>query len=433
MVHGVRLRDGRAEWYRNRWVRSRGVSRALGEAKAPGPRHNVLDAVNTHVVGHAGLTLALVEAGCAPAELSLELDTLRYTDFDGTLPGGFSAHPKYDPATCELHAIAYKPFRRHVQYVVLGPGARVRKVVPVPVPATPIMHDMALTQNYVILFDMPARFSSPLRVLRGAVYNWDPDYPARFGVLPRNGTGADVRWFSIDPCFILHTVNAYEYGSRIVLEGMRYERVMDETLQVADRPKSAGGRSYGTPLANAFADADGFVAAYTFTDSGVSFRGDLVRTPVRRREQAAGRLIGATFSTLADRRLPTRLFTGLRGMVASFAPGILPPQAGWETVKDSPNHVPCVIGDRLLLLGGAGAPFALDPRTLAPLGRDDFGGALPKRQLYLVGESHLDPGSGERCFLEICTFPTGVRLWSVGPHGTGRGSRLIKLPHVIRP
>ncbi|MGP8001755.1 MAG: carotenoid oxygenase family protein [Streptosporangiaceae bacterium] len=26
MVHGVRLRDGRAEWYRNRWVRSQAVA-----------------------------------------------------------------------------------------------------------------------------------------------------------------------------------------------------------------------------------------------------------------------------------------------------------------------------------------------------------------------------------------------------------------------
>lgn len=195
----------------------------------------------------------------------------------------------------------------------------------------------------------------------------------------------------------------------------------------------AAGRSYGTPLSNAFADSDGYVGAYTFTDAGVGFRGDLVRTPVLRREQAAGRLIGATFSTLADRRLPARMLTGLRGMITSFAPAVVPPQAGWDAVKDSPNHVPCVIGDRLLLIGGAGAPFALDPRTLAPLGREDFGGTLPKRQLYLVGESHLDPGSGERCFLEICTFPTGVRLWSVGPHGTGRGSRLIKLPHVYLP
>jgi carotenoid cleavage dioxygenase-like enzyme len=29
MVHGVRLRDGRAEWYRNRWVRSQSVAEAL--------------------------------------------------------------------------------------------------------------------------------------------------------------------------------------------------------------------------------------------------------------------------------------------------------------------------------------------------------------------------------------------------------------------
>ena len=31
MVHGVRLRGGRAEWYRNRWVRSRAVAEARGE------------------------------------------------------------------------------------------------------------------------------------------------------------------------------------------------------------------------------------------------------------------------------------------------------------------------------------------------------------------------------------------------------------------
>ena len=39
MVHGVRLQAGKALWYRNRWIRSRAVSAALGEAPAPGPRH----------------------------------------------------------------------------------------------------------------------------------------------------------------------------------------------------------------------------------------------------------------------------------------------------------------------------------------------------------------------------------------------------------
>ena len=37
MVHGLRLRDGKAEWYRNRWVRSPDVAAALGEPAPPSP------------------------------------------------------------------------------------------------------------------------------------------------------------------------------------------------------------------------------------------------------------------------------------------------------------------------------------------------------------------------------------------------------------
>lgn len=239
MVHGVRLRGGRAEWYRSRWVRSKRASRALGEAAVTGPRHNFLDQVNTHVIGHAGRTLALVEAGCTPAELSFELDTIRYTDFDGTLPGGFSAHPKTDPYTGELHLVAYRPMARHVDYIVVGNDALVKKVAPIRVPATPIMHDMALTQHYAIFFDTPARIPNPFQLFVGTVYKWQPDYPTRFGVVRRNSDGSDVRWFETEPCFILHTLNAYEEDdSRIVIKAMRYKRVMDETLVVKDRPKS---------------------------------------------------------------------------------------------------------------------------------------------------------------------------------------------------
>jgi len=36
MVHGVRLSNGRAQWYRNRWVRSAAVIDALGEDVAGG-------------------------------------------------------------------------------------------------------------------------------------------------------------------------------------------------------------------------------------------------------------------------------------------------------------------------------------------------------------------------------------------------------------
>jgi all-trans-8'-apo-beta-carotenal 15,15'-oxygenase len=193
----------------------------------------------------------------------------------------------------------------------------------------------------------------------------------------------------------------------------------------------ASGESFGHQLANPFADANGYVGAYTFTDEGVRFRGDVVKTPAYQREQEAGRMLTSTFSTVPDRSTLINMLTGIRGML-SYAPGF----GGGNNpapVKDAPNHVPCLIGGRLVLIGGAGAPFALSASDLSVIGPETFGGALPKQQIYLLGESHLDPGNGDRCFLEICTFPAGVRLWSVDPGGRGRGSRVIKLPHIYLP
>ena len=72
MVHGVRLRDGRAEWYRNRWVRG-------DEAIA-----------NTHVIGVDGRTFALVEAGNCPSSSPTSSATIEL--LDDTLDGLPSAH-----------------------------------------------------------------------------------------------------------------------------------------------------------------------------------------------------------------------------------------------------------------------------------------------------------------------------------------------------
>lgn len=54
MVHGIALKDGKALWYRNRWIGSKRASAALGRPAAPGPRHGTFDTVNTNVVGIAG-------------------------------------------------------------------------------------------------------------------------------------------------------------------------------------------------------------------------------------------------------------------------------------------------------------------------------------------------------------------------------------------
>jgi carotenoid cleavage dioxygenase-like enzyme len=97
MVHGVRLRDGKAEWYRNRWVRSKAVAAAHFQEWPAGPVHENMDfAANTCIISHAGKTLATVEAGPLPYELTHELETVSSCDFGGTLPGGFAAHTKLD-------------------------------------------------------------------------------------------------------------------------------------------------------------------------------------------------------------------------------------------------------------------------------------------------------------------------------------------------
>ena len=228
MVHGVRLRDGKAEWYRNRWVRSKAVAGTLGETWAAGPVHEGMDfAANTHIIRHAGRILATVEAGPLPYELSDELETRGPCDFGGTLPGGFAAHTKLDARTGELHAIAYFWAWDHVQHVVVNAAGQVSRTTDIAVPDGPMMHDFALTEKYVVFFDLPVTFSlDAVSAGRELPYTWNPAHQARVGLLPRDGS-ADVRWLEINPCWVFHTLNAYDDGARVVVDLCQYPDPFD--------------------------------------------------------------------------------------------------------------------------------------------------------------------------------------------------------------
>jgi carotenoid cleavage oxygenase len=292
MVHGVALRDGKACWYRNRWVRSPAVCATLGEPvpNRIDPRAGMLGlGANTNVLTHAGKTLALIEAGVANYELTDELDTIGTCDFDGTLPGGYTAHPHRDPRTGELHAVSYSFTRgRTVQYSVIDTNGRARRTVDIEVSGSPMMHDFSLTDKYVVIYDLPVTFD-PVQVLPASVprwlqlparlvmqsvigrvripspiaamanrdkrrsvglpYAWNPDYPARIGVMPRDGSNRDVRWFDLEPCYVYHPLNAYSEirsdskGAEVlVLDVVRHSRMFDrdrrgpgESLPTLDR------------------------------------------------------------------------------------------------------------------------------------------------------------------------------------------------------
>ena len=109
MVHGVRIRDGKAEWYRNRFVRDDNVtaSEGLADSSRTAPRHGLRHREHERDRASPGArSRSSRPAGC-PVELTYDLDTVQMSDFDGTLPGSFTAHPKRDPQTGELHAVVY--------------------------------------------------------------------------------------------------------------------------------------------------------------------------------------------------------------------------------------------------------------------------------------------------------------------------------------
>ena len=229
MTHGVRLRDGKAEWYRNRYVQTPFIAT---------PDINVMDPAvlmdmkaskaNTHIVGHAGKILAL-EEGHFPYVLDGDLGTVGATDFGGVLKGSFTAHPKICPTTGEMLAFGYSMMEPYLRYLRVSATGELVQTENITVGGPTMMHDFNITQNHVIFMDLPAVFDMQLAMSGGMPIRWDDDYPSRLGVMPRTGTDAQVTWYDINPCYVFHPMNSYEDGDKIVLDVARFSHIWRES------------------------------------------------------------------------------------------------------------------------------------------------------------------------------------------------------------
>jgi carotenoid cleavage dioxygenase-like enzyme len=236
MVHGVRLENGRAAWYRNRWVRTESFEHPIGLYNDDGTRNLHSSIANTHVVRHAGKTLALMEFSL-PYEISNDLETVGVYDFGGKLNDSMTAHPKICPVTGEMHFFGTgNILEPHVVYHRADADGRLTVNRPIDVPALTMMHDFALTAEHVVFLDLPLVFDlgvalaqQDVRELRDLPYRWDDDYGARLGVLRRDDPYGPVRWLDIDPCYVFHIANAYDVRSAnensVVLEVVRYPEI----------------------------------------------------------------------------------------------------------------------------------------------------------------------------------------------------------------
>ncbi|MEN9506655.1 MAG: hypothetical protein RI958_2581 [Actinomycetota bacterium] len=226
MLHGVRLRDGRAEWYRNRWVRTKALDGARRIDPATGAMDLTVGLANTHVYRHAGRIFAL-EEGSFPNEVSDELDTLGPFDFGGRLRTPFTAHPHTCAETGEMHFFGYELVTApYVTYHVADSAGNLVHSQPIDVPGPTMVHDFAISRNHAIFLDLPVVFDIGLAMTGTMPFLWDESYGARVGLLHRDRArqGEQPRWFDIDLCYVFHIMNAWESadGTKVHLDAGRH-------------------------------------------------------------------------------------------------------------------------------------------------------------------------------------------------------------------
>jgi carotenoid cleavage dioxygenase len=256
MVHSVSLEGGSMEGgtaaYRNRYVECAGLmaERKHGRAMYPTlanfafPPAEVVEeggmmknTGNTNLVRHAGTLLALMEAG-APLELTPSLETVGDYDFGGNLVGPMTAHPHVDSHTGEMFFFGYGMTPPFLRYHIVDAEGRLVHSTEIDLPAAIMMHDFMITSEHAIFFDSPAVMSLE-RLMNGAsLTQWEPERGTRVGVMPRHGTGEEIRWFDVENCNVVHFANAFSDGNTVEIRSPRFP-VMPGAFDYQD-PTAAG-------------------------------------------------------------------------------------------------------------------------------------------------------------------------------------------------
>jgi len=214
MVHGVRIKDGRAAWYRNRYVQTP-LHKAHEDLGVPGKANNQS---NVALVHHGGKLLTTGEVGW-PFELDTkDLSTVGPWDYDGRLGETMTAHPKIDPSTGRMHFFGYEFLRPAITYYAADPTGRLDVVSPIRVDTATMVHDFAVTDRDAIFWVGPVVFGADARNPNPSIpFHWDPSGPSKVGVMPLDGSGDDIRWVDVPLGFAFHGLNAHREGDDVVI------------------------------------------------------------------------------------------------------------------------------------------------------------------------------------------------------------------------
>ncbi len=235
MLHAFHLDRGRVS-YKNRYVRTpkwelehaagKSLFGTFGNPMTSDPSAAGRDSgvANTNIIWHAGKLLAL-EEGHQPFEVDpATLAPRGYVQYAGDAQR-VTAHPKIDPETGELVFFGYsvgQPLSAGMAYGVVDAAGTVTRLDRFEAPYASMVHDFCVTKNHVLFPILPLSGSLARAMSGKPPFGWEPELGSRIGVLARNAPIETMRWFSTDPCYVFHPMNAWEEGTKIFADVMQY-------------------------------------------------------------------------------------------------------------------------------------------------------------------------------------------------------------------
>ncbi len=238
MLHAVHFKDGRAS-YRNKWIKTS----AFGEEDLAGralwggmldarredrPDMPLKDTSNTDVVMHAGKIVTMWYMSGIPYLVDpVTLETAGPADLTGKGAQKISAHSKTDEANDDFVFFDYGREFPYMHQGVVDTNGKLTSFTPIELPGPRMPHDMWISHKHTVLHDLPLIWDEEAYRHGRVKLRFEESWPARFGVIPRHGAAEQLRWYEFEPCYILHTINAWEEGDWLHLTGCRIQPFTD--------------------------------------------------------------------------------------------------------------------------------------------------------------------------------------------------------------